>query len=291
MRFSTSGQVVFRQILQPTSGYQMLNAPSLAVRDDGTSTLAIFEGYATDGGGSVAAQTFMRFDGAGAVVFQSIPSTASPFVGPGDDLLTDPSGGFWALGGSGDGVNAPYVMSLLYHLTATGSVTWTQSYDSSWLDPLFAAGSGRAYLLHTAASSSAVAPTETIVSYPPDGTSSWTQVSQAPSSVAGMIADQMVIDARGNAIVGVSFPSSMVTAADGAVTTTPSAIGFQSFDATGHLRSTRTWDPQVISPPSVQEAPVHFGAIGVDPSGNVLLAATAGQDQETFTILLAKLAQ
>jgi hypothetical protein len=300
MGLDPGGQVRFRQVLQPTAGYKELSAGSLAVSPDGTSTVAVWEaspGIAVDGSPGVAARYLVQFDGTGQVVFQSTPSMADPEIGPGGDLFADPDGGFWALGGSGNGVSSPYSTSMVFHLTSTGDATWTQSVDLSSPNPLLSAGAGRAYLLdYAVAGQSGVTPTETLRSYPSSGTSPWTQVTQA-SYAGSAFATQMVIDANGDAVVGGDFTGSIVTSADGSTTTapSPSGVGFQAFDPTGHLRSVKTWNEAAAEPPPVlpePPAPEHFGAIAVDPQGNVLLAGTVvGTDQETMSVFLVKLAQ
>jgi hypothetical protein len=79
----------------------------------------------------------------------------------------------------------------------------------------------------------------------------------------------MVLDANGNAIVGGDFSGSVAASADGSTTPggTPSGIGFQVFDSTGHFVSMQTWA-------AGGSDPERFGAVAVDPQGNVLLAGT-----------------
>jgi hypothetical protein len=297
MGFDPSGQVRFRQVLQPTVGYEEMSAGSLAVSPGGTSTLAVWEASpsaAIDGATGVAAHYIVQFDGTGQMVFQSTPSMADPEVGPGGDMVTDPAGGFWAVGGPGNGVTSPYSTSMVFHLSSTGDVTWTQPVSFSSAYPLFSAGAGRAYVLDVAYGG--VLSTETLRSYPSSGTSPWTQVTQA--SYAGTsFAQQMVVDANGDAIVGGEFTGSIVTSADGSTTTapSPSGAGFQAFDSTGHLRSVKTWNEAAVEPPPVlpteAPAPEYFGAVAVDPQGDVLLAGTVVASGPGPSVFLVKLAQ
>jgi hypothetical protein len=125
---------------------------------------------------------------------------------------------------------------------------------------------------------------ETLQAYLPDGTSPWTQTTTVFYAVP-LFAEQLVVDENGNAVVAGDFNGSV---ADGGAlwdptTPTPSGTGFQAFDSTGHLLSTVTWSGS--GPNS------HFGAVALDPQGNVLLAGTIGPGQATTSIFLAKLAR
>jgi hypothetical protein len=290
MRFDASGQVVFRQVIQPTPGYKELSAGSLAVAPDGTATVAVWEGsvdLAGDALSETAAQYFVQFDATGTMVSQSPASTTGPWVGPGDDMLADPEGGVWAMGGTGDGVISPYSASMVFHLTAAGTVTWTQPIAPASSNPLFAAGAGNAYLFDFTGGGYGTDPVQdTLRPFTSSGTSPWNQISTAPSYARALYAEQMVIDANGNAIVGGEFFGTNVTLADGSTTTdpAPSGIGFQAFDATGHLRHLQTWN-------GAAPGGNGYGAIAVDPQGNVLLAGTEGPGQEATTLFLAKLTQ
>jgi hypothetical protein len=287
MRFDASGNVVFARVLYPSYGYAQMNVVGMAVAPDGTSTV-LANAYTRVSLLTTAAEYFLQYDSKGALLSQGSqgsPSSMAPWIG---QMTGDPAGGLWAVGGTLNAVFQGFTPTMVMHLTSAGAVTWTQPYaiDGSATLPLFAGGAAGAVLLEATGGGYGTEPVqETLWSYPSSGASPSSQTSTEPSYVGSEFAEQLVLDANGDTIVGGEFFGTHVTSADGSTDTspTPSGIGFQAFDATGHFRSVKTWSG--AAPGGDQ-----FGAVAVDPRGNVLLAGTEGPGQETTSVFLAKLA-
>jgi hypothetical protein len=119
--------------------------------------------------------------------------------------------------------------------------------------------------------------------FSPDGVLTVSQMTNVPYAVDD--GNQMVIDANGNSIVGMNFDGTWEALEGGAFTTTgtPSGAGFEVFDATGTLRSLSTrGGPQS-----------DFGALGLDPGGNVVLAGytVEGSSSNATSLFLARMAE
>jgi hypothetical protein len=301
-RFDAGGSVVFAKAV-PSDGSTDVDVGSLVVSPGGVSTVMAGTWLAadasdagsgaTDGAATQWVEYFLQFDMAGSVIFQSPPSATGPFV---NQMAADSSGKLWGLGVAALDAGIPSSgPSIVMQLTSTGGVAWSEpTLPDSNESPLFAASAGGAVVFGASFGASspyskAAIATETLQSYLPDETSPWTQATQV--SYASLAFDQqMVVDANGNPIVGGDFSGSVETSADGSTGTvaTPSGIGFQAFDSTGHFGSVHTWSADG----SDQE---HFGALAVDPQGNVLLAGTTQRTGQfttgTTSVFLVKLAR
>jgi hypothetical protein len=276
MRLDTNGGVVFTEIA-PSDGSQDVDVGFLTVSPGGMSTVAVST-WLVPGpdSGSVAPQYiqyFLQYDNGGSLVAQSSPSTAGPFI---NQMAADSSGMLWALG---DPLDDAGVVStgapVLMRLTSTGGVAWTQpTLSSDNADsPRLAAGTGNAIVFAASVGgsfpfTSGANGTETLEAYLPDGASPWSHATDVSFAEADFD-QQTVVDAEGNLIVGGDFSGSVATSADGSTTQvgTPSGIGFQAFDSTGHFVSMQTWA-------AGGSDPERFGAMAVDPQGNVVLAGT-----------------
>jgi hypothetical protein len=291
VRFDPSGNVVFAEIV-PSDGSQAVDTGSLVVGPGGISTIMAGTWIGLDAGAPQWVQYFVQTDARGTVVSQSPTSATGPFV---NQMAADSSGTLWGLGVAALDAGLPSSgPPIVMELTSTGGIAWSRPTPSDSLDsPLFAAGPSGAVVF--AASYGASSPygngtsaTETLQAYSPDGTSPWTQATEV--SYAQLAFDQqMVVDVNGNPIVAGDFMGSVETSADGSTTTapTPSGIGVQAFDSTGHFVSLHTW----IVGGSDKE---HFHALAVDAQGNVLLAGTTestGSTTGTTSVFLVKLAR
>jgi hypothetical protein len=290
-RFDPSGNVVFAEIV-PSDGSPAVDTGSLVVSPGGISTIMAGTWIGADAAPQWV-QYFVQTDATGTVVSQSPISAMGPFV---NQMAADSSGTLWGLGVAALDAGIPSTgPPIVMELTSTGGIAWSQPTPSDSLDspPLFAAGTGGAVVF--AVSYGASSPygngqsaTETLQAYSPGGTSPWTQATEV-SYAQFAFAEQMVVDANGNPIVAGDFMGSVETAADGSTTTatTPSGIGVQAFDSTGHFVSLHTW----VVGGSDKE---HFHALAVDPQGNVLLAGTTestGSTTGTTSVFLVKLAR
>ena len=285
-RFDAKGTVVFATVV-PSDGSQYVDVGSLVVSSGGTSTLVVDTWL-----GAQFTQYALQFDPAGAVVFQSPGSATGPFV---NQMAADSSGTLWALGSGAIDAGIPNTgPPLVMQLTSTGSVAWSQPtlyYDNN--STLFAAGKGGALVFTPSFPSSPYGngkmATETIQAYSPGGTSPWTQATDVSYGQLAF-AEQMVVDDGGDAIVAGDFSGSEETSADGSTieVATPTGMGFQVFDSTGHFVSMKTW---AVGGPD----PEQFGAVALDPQGNVLLAGTTQRQGHyatgTTSVFLVKLAR
>ncbi len=301
-RFDAGGSVVFAKAV-PSDGSTDVDVGSLVVSPGGVSTVMAGTWLAadasdagsgaTDGAVSQWVEYFLQFDMAGSIIFQGPPSATGPFV---DQIATDSSGKLWGLGVAALDAGIPASgPPIVMQLTSTGGVASSEpSLSDSNASPLFAAAARSAVVFGTAFGASspysmAALATETLQSYLPDETSPWTQATQVPYA-SFAFDQQMVVDANGNPVVGGDFSGSVETSADGStsIAATPSGIGFQAFDSTGHLVSVHTWN----AGGSDQE---RFGAMAVDPQGNVLLAGTTQRTGHfgtgTTSVFLVKLAR
>ncbi len=210
-------------------------------------------------------------------------------------MAADSSGTLWGLGVAAVDAGIPSTgPPIVMELTSAGGIAWSQPTLSDSLDsPLFAAGTGGAVVFAASYGSSSpygngTSATETLQAYLPDGASPWTQATEV-SYAQLAFAEQMIVGVNGNPMVAGDFMGSAETAADGSTTTatTPSGIGVQMFDSTGHFVSLHTW----VVGGSDKE---HFHALAVDPQGNVLLAGTTestGFTTGTTSVFLVKLAR
>jgi hypothetical protein len=253
----------------------------------GTSTLVVDTWLAAQ-----FTQYALQFDTTGAVVFQSPPSATGPFV---NQMGADSSGTLWALGSGAIDAGTPNASPpLVMQLTSTGSVAWSQATMSdNNTSTLFAPGKSGALVFTPSFPSSPYGngkmATETLQAYSPGGTSPWTQATEVSYGQLAF-AEQMVVDDSGNAIVAGDFSGSEETSADGSTieVATPTGMGFQVFDSTGHFVSMKTW---AVGGPD----PEQFGALALDPQGNVLLAGTTQRQGHFATgptsVFLVKLAR
>ncbi len=290
-RFDPSGNAVFAEVV-PSDGLPAVDTGSLVVGSGGISTIMAGTWIGADAGAPQWVQYLIQIDATGKLVSQSATSAAGPFV---NQMAADSSGTLWGLGVAAVDAGIPSTgPPIVMELTSAGGIAWSQPTLSDSLDsPLFAAGTGGAVVFAASYGSSSpygngTSATETLQAYLPDGASPWTQATEV-SYAQLAFAEQMIVGVNGNPMVAGDFMGSAETAADGSTTTatTPSGIGVQMFDSTGHFVSLHTW----VVGGSDKE---HFHALAVDPQGNVLLAGTTestGFTTGTTSVFLVKLAR
>ncbi|MGH7435362.1 MAG: hypothetical protein ACRENE_06785, partial [Polyangiaceae bacterium] len=193
--------------------------------------------------------------------------------------------GLWGFQGTGNGIymaNAPVILA---HLSGQGAVDWTQTLDGAAPNPLLVAGGSNAVVLGVSASTDTLSA-EQLSSFGRAGALSWTQTTQV-AYPNGMFAYRLLLDPGGAPIVAGELFGTTVTAADGSTYTepTPSGMGFQEFDSTGHFRTVKTWNG------APADGTGGFGDVAVDSQGHVLLLGTLGSGQERSGVFFAKLAE
>jgi hypothetical protein len=280
VRFDASGNVLYTKVFGPTGHEQEVSAGVLRLGDDGTSTVVVIywslAALLSDAGGPVVEEDFLQLDPTGAVVSQSSVPTPGPWFSP---LVADPDGGMWGMQAPANGLYTPDAPVVLAHLSGEGAVDWTQSIDASAPSSGIVAGTGKVVLFALDGFA------ETLSAYSRTGTLSWTQTTSV-AYAGGMFAERLLIDSNGAPIVAGEFFGTTVTSVDGSTGTdpTPSGMGFQAFDSTGHFRSVKTWNGAPADASG-------FGDVAVDSQGNVLLLGTTGSGQERSGVFFAKLTQ
>jgi hypothetical protein len=125
--------------------------------------------------------------------------------------------------------------------------------------------------------------TETLQGLASDGSTQWTVSTPIPSGMPQR--GLLVVDSSGNPLILDLFRG---TIAFGSAPTLTSAGGndlvYQTFDATGHLRSTGAWGGSDDD---------DYGGVGVDPAGNILIAGnttplTGATTSRVFFVKLAR---
>jgi hypothetical protein len=274
IRLDATGALVFRDVFESDAGFvSPVGTPALAVSPAGISTILVgalgnvsfgppapddagdanAAGDTYDAGRSAPATQFLiQLDTMGRVLQTLAPPSSALGV------LVGADGTLWAQGSATwDGGAGPVLM----HLSASADPIWSVPAPASTL--LAVGGPG------VVAFDNGYQATEGLWAYSSDGTLLW---SRPPSAYPIDTANQsMAIDSNGNIIVGGLLQGTTQTSADGSTTTTssPAGIGYETFDSMGVLQSVRVFDDQDADVGSER-----FLALGVDPTGHVIVAGT-----------------
>jgi hypothetical protein len=149
-------------------------------------------------------------------------------------------------------------------LDSTGALMWSRPLSSG---TGFAVNASEE--VSFASSSDASFPVgETVTTYSPDGTPTSSHVTSVDYP-GPEVAEQMLLDAMGNAIVGGNFEGTETDHPDGSFTQTPTpeGAGFQRFDSAGVLRSVSVYGGSNAL----------LGSMGLAPNGNVVLLGLIAQ--------------
>jgi hypothetical protein len=287
LRLDSTGKTVFStQFVNTRSGTSIMES-DLAVTQAGVSTIAVYADSDTDFGngqdsvslllGVKSSNDLVQFDTSGKVLFRktvpSIDSSLSAIYG----LATNASGFLWGAA-VGTSLSSPSVMNypkLTVGITASGASAWQQTVTE---DPLIAAGPSGAVTFSSPGSSS----TETLQGLASDGSTQWTVSTTIPSGTPQR--GLLVVDSSGNPLILDLFRGTIAFGSAPALTSAGgNDLVYQTFDATGHLRSTGAWGG-----PEDDD----YGGIGVDPAGNLLVAGnttplTGATTSRVFFVKLA----
>jgi hypothetical protein len=264
LRLDASGRTVFSNTFL-TSQTESMDVWDLAVTPDGVSTVAI-EGTPTidfGTGPDVASEVagisnesyLVQFDARGKLLYrktaQSIDSSFSDIL----SLATNASGSLWAF----SDINAPGTGSaVVAQLTASASENWKQSAPAistlgKWL--VGVGPSGQSVLW--GATGSAL-----LSAYSPTGATVWSTI--AADAGGGGCCGAFAIDDNGQTTAAFYFNDTLSNASEPPLVSAGGYdVGFEQVDARGNVKA----EGRFGGPEDEQ-----LGGVGIDPSGNVVLA-------------------
>jgi hypothetical protein len=268
LRLDESGSLIFSKTFI-TSQASALAVNDLAVTPDGTSTIALFAAPDTDFGsgpdvaselaGSKGEYYLVQFDPKGKLVYRkTVPSIDTSFVEI-VSLATNASGSLWTLGfwtGSGN-------PGAIAQLTASAAENWKQMpkvFTTSVYPAAVGVGpSGQSVIWGEKGPVS-------LWAFSPTGAALWstTMVSSTLSDGGTASGAGVAVDDSDNTTVAFGFSGTIQNGSQPPlVSAGGDDIGFQQVDAQGNFRAQgRFGGPKDET----------MGGVGVDPSGNVILA-------------------
>jgi hypothetical protein len=278
LRLDSTGKTVFaRQFVEP-GATSPVEEYGLAVTPSGVSTIALYADSAVDFGSgpdsaSGGAYDLVQFDGSGNVVFRKAGQQISPSIGSFTGVTTNASGFLWLTANAYDIFAFDPPHPILVGITSSGAYAW-KSDDPGTLAG--APGGVDQLVLHDATPQS-----ETLAGIGPDGSTAWS-VTTPVSTYEGI--SQIAVDAHGAPVVVGSFNEAVTFGSRAPLTPVGGYdLAYQVFDTTGHLVSAGSWGGPLSESPA---------GVGVDPSGNILIAGTTWDPALSYTssIFFVKLA-